>query len=153
MKKITLKIEYSNFLNNDLINYLSTLDGVTFSKVDNEKNEIYVEYDSSIISLNIFKMEILLYLDITKIPSIVSFDKHSNGNNIKKDKIIIKDLCCEYCLNGMIEDLLEIDGIERAYTDFDYMNKFNVNIFITYNIKLIEDDTLDVLKERFNHYY
>lgn len=153
MKKITLKIEYSNFLNNDLINYLSTLDGVTFSKVDNENNEIYVEYDSSIISLNILKMEILLYLDITKIPSIVSFDKHSNGNNIKKDKIIIKDLCCEYCLNGMIEDLLEIDGIERAYTDFDYMNKFNVNIFITYNIKLIEDDTLDVLKERFNHYY
>ena len=153
MKKITLKIEYSNFLNNDLINYLSTLDGVTFSKVDNENNEIYVEYDSSIISLNILKMEILLYLDITKIPSIVSFDKHSNGNNIKKDKIIIKDLCCEYCLNGMIEDLLEIDGIERAYTDFYYMNKFNVNIFITYNIKLIEDDTLDVLKERFNHYY
>lgn len=153
MKKITLKIEYSNFLNNDLINYLSTLDGVTFSKVDNENNEIYVEYDSSIISLKLLKMEILLYLDITKIPSIVSFDKHSNGNNIKEDKIIIKDLCCEYCLNGMIEDLLEINGIERAYTDFDYMNKFNVNIFITYNIKLIEDDTLNELKERFNHYY
>lgn len=153
MKKITLKIEYSNFLNNDLINYLSTLDGVTFSKVDNENNEIYVEYDSSITSLKLLKMEILLYLDITKIPSIVSFDKHSNDNNIKEDKIIIKDLCCEYCLNGMIEDLLEINGIERAYTDFDYMNKFNVNIFITYNIKLIEDDTLNELKERFNHYY
>lgn len=152
MNKISLKIEYSDFLNEDLIKYLSSLDGVLNSKINNENNEIYVEYDSSVISLKLLKMEILLYLDITKIPSIVSFDKH-NSNNIKKDNIIIKDLCCEYCLNGMIEDLLEIDGIESAYTDFDYVNKYNVNIFITYNEKLINNDKLKELKEQFNHYY
>ena len=152
MKKLTIKIEFSDFLNNDLINYLSTLDGVIFSKIDNENNEIYVEYDSSVISLKLLKIEILLYLDITKIPSIVSFDKH-NSNNIKKDNIIIKDLCCEYCLNSMIEDLLEIDGIESAYTDFYYVNKNNINIFITYNEKLINSDKLKELKEHFNHYY
>ena len=152
MQKITLKIEYSDFLNEDLIEYLSSLDGVLNSKINNENNEIYVEYDSSVISLKLLKMEILLYLDITKIPSIVSFDKHNN-NNIKKDNIIIEDLCCEYCLNGMIEDLLEIDGIESAYTDFDYVNKYNVNIFITYNEKLINGDKLKELKEQFNHYY
>ncbi len=152
MKKVTIKIEYSDFLNNDLINYLSSLDGVAFSKIDNEKNEIYIEYNPSAISLKMLKMEILLYLDIAKIPSIISFDKHSN-NNIKKDKIIIKDLCCEYCLKNMIEDLLEIDGIENAYTDFDYVNKYDVNIFIAYDDKLINNNRLKELKEKFNHYY
>ena len=151
MKAITLKIEYSDFLNNDLINYLSSLDGVCLSKIDNEKNEIYVEYDSSIISLKLLKMEILLYLDITKIPSIISFDKHSN-NVVKKDNIIIKDLCCEYCLKGMLEDLLDTDGIESACTNFDYANKHNVNIFITYDYNLISNDKLKELKEKYNHY-
>lgn len=84
-------------------------------------------------------MEILLYLDIVKIPSIISFDKHSKSN-IKKDIIVIKDLCCEYCLKGMIDDLLDINGIESAYSDFDYINKYNVNIFITYNYKLLDKE-------------
>lgn len=150
MKTITLKIEYSNFLDDDLLNYLSSLNGVILSKLDNENNEIYVEYDPLVISLKLLKMEILLYLDITKTPSIISFDKHNNNNNIKKDIIIIKDLCCEYCLKSMIEDLLETDGIESAYTDFDYENKYNVNIFITYNDILVNNDTLKELTDKFN---
>lgn len=152
MQKITLKIEYSAFFNDDLINYLSSLDGVIASNINKDNNEIYVEYDSSVISLKLLKTEIILYLDLTKIPSIISFDKHCK-NNIKKEKIIVEDLCCEYCLKGMIEDLLEIDGIESAYTDFDYVNKYNVNIFITYDEKLINNDKLNELKEQFNHYY
>ena len=151
MNAITLKIDY--YVKNDLLEYLSSLDGVILSKVDSENNEVYVKYDSAIISLKILKMEILLYFKLIKIPSIISFDKHSN-NNIKKDKIIIKDLCCEYCLKSMIEDLLEIDGIESAYTnfDFDLMNTSNVNIFITYDDNLISDDKIKELKEKFNNY-
>ena len=52
----------------------------------------------------------------------------------------------------MIEELLEIDGIESAYTDFDYNNKFNVNIFITYNNEIIGKEKINELKEQFNSY-
>ena len=152
MNKLTLKIEYSDFLNKDLVDYLLSLQGVSNANVNVDNNEISVEYDSSIISLKVLKMEILLYLDIVKIPSIISFDKHSK-NNIKKDTIVVRDLCCEYCLKNMIEDLLEIDGIESAYSDFDYVNKYNVNIFITYSNELIDNDDLKELIEKFNHYY
>ena len=53
----------------------------------------------------------------------------------------------------MIEELLEIDGIKSAYSDFDYINKCDVNIFITYNAKLIDSAKINEIKERFNHYY
>lgn len=75
MDKLTLKIEYTDFLNNDLENYLKDLNGVKIIKINNDKNEIYVEYDSNIISLRLLKREILLYLDLVKIPSIVAFNK------------------------------------------------------------------------------
>ena len=77
MDKLTLKIEYTDFLNNDLENYLKDLNGVKIIKINNDKNEIYVEYDSNIISLRLLKREILLYLDLVKIPSIVAFNKNN----------------------------------------------------------------------------
>lgn len=148
MNKLTLKIDDTNYLNKDLENYLSTIDGIVFSKVNSDNNEIYVEYDAVAISLKLLKMEILLYLDIMNTPSIVSFDKHTKNN--KEDIIIIKDLCCEYCLKGMIEELLEIDGIESAYSDFDYTDKINVKIFITYDDKLVNKDIIKKLEKKFN---
>lgn len=151
MDKVKLKFDAIEFINNDLINYLSLLDGVIRAEINDVNNEIYVEYNSSIISLKLLKMEILFYLDM-KFPSIVSFDKYASSD-FKKDKITIKDLCCEYCLNAMIEELLEIDGIKSAYSNFDYINKYDVNIFITYNAKLIDSAKINEIKERFNHYY
>lgn len=76
MEKLTLKIEYSDFLNEELCDYLLTIKGVLFSKIDIKNNEIYIEYDSSLISFKILTMEIMLYLNINNIPSIISFDKH-----------------------------------------------------------------------------
>lgn len=151
MDKLTLKIEFSDFLNNDITNYLTSLKGIKLVTIKNDENEIYVEYDSSIISLKLLKMEILLYLDIAKVPSIVAFDKHLK-NDTKEENIIIKDLCCEYCLNGMIDDLLEIDGIISAYSDFNYNNKYDVNIFITYDEKIISKKKILELEEKFNSY-
>ncbi len=138
-------------MNDDLAYYLKTLDGVKSVKINNEENEIYVEYASNIISLKLLKMEILLYLDIVKIPSIVAFNKYSK-NNIKEYRIVIKDLCCEYCLKGMIDDLLETDGIISAYSDFDYINKYNLNIFITYDENIINKKKIVELEEQFNSY-
>lgn len=148
MDKLTIRFEHSNYLNDDLNNYLMILRGVTYSKVDTNNNEMYVEYDSEIIPLKLLKMEILLYLDIMNIPSVISFDKHIK--NTKEDIIIIKDLCCEYCLKGMIEDLLEIEGIESAYTNFDYNDKIDVKIFITYDDKVIDKNKIKKIENKFN---
>lgn len=151
MKKITLKIDYSNFLNNDFKKYIKDLKGVKSLELDNQNEKTCIEYDSSIIPLNVLKMEILLYLDLKKIPSIMAFDKH-DISNLNKYTIVIKDLCCEYCLKGMIEDLLEYDAIKSAYTDFNYIDKNNVNIFITYDDKILKSDELKNLENKFNNY-
>mgnify|MGYP004479227643 FL=1 len=51
----------------------------------------------------------------------------------------------------MIEELLDTNGIISAYSDFDYHNKKKVNIFITYDPKLINETKIDELKEKFNN--
>lgn len=52
----------------------------------------------------------------------------------------------------MIEDLFEYDEIKSAYTDFNYVNKKNVNIFITYDDKILKLDELKNLENKFNNY-
>lgn len=147
MNKLTLKLDIISY--NDLINYLKQLDGIKSANINNENDEIYLEYDQSVISLNILKKHILLYLNVLKLPPIISFDKHID--NTKKDIIVINNLCCEYCLKGMIEELLDTNGIISAYSDFDYHNKKKVNIFITYSPKLVNETKIDELKEKFNN--
>lgn len=49
MNKLTMNIEYSDFLNKDLVNYLLSLQGVTNARLNIDNNVISVEYDSSII--------------------------------------------------------------------------------------------------------
>lgn len=152
MKKLTLKIdEGSFFLYEELNEYLSSLNGVLFSKVDIEKKEIFIEYDSVVISLRVLKMQIILYLNLYNTPSIISFDKHYE-KDIKEDVIIIENLCCEYCLKGMIEELFEYDAIKSAYTDFNYVDRKNVNIFITYDDKVLKLDELNKIKNKFSNY-
>ena len=135
MEKLTLNFDCSIFYGEDLTDYLKSLKGINLIKIDKNNLDIHVEYDSNIISLKILKYEILYCLNLLKTPSIIGFDKHSTCMISKK--IVIKDLCCEYCLKGMIEDLLETEGITSAYTDFDYINKKDVNIYITYDTNLL----------------
>ena len=58
---------------------------------------------------------------------------------------------CEYCSKDMIEDLLEIDGIISAYTNFDYINKCNVNIFVTYDKELMTNEKIEEIEKKFNN--
>ena len=51
MSKLTLKLDV--LLYDDLINYLKQLDGVKTTNINNETDEIYLEYDSLVISLNV----------------------------------------------------------------------------------------------------
>ena len=150
MDKITIKIDDSNYFNNELTKYLMNLNGVklSLSRLDNE--EVYIEYDSAVISLIVLKLELLNFLDCLKIPSIIAFDKHIKDGN--KDTIVIEDLCCEYCLKSMIEELLDMNGINSAATDFDYNNKQNVKIFITYDKDKISSLDLEEIKKKFNNY-
>ncbi len=150
MEKLSLKLDCSVLYDEDLNKYLTSLKGVNLVRIDRNNFDIYIEYDSNVISLKILKYEILYCLNLLRIPSIIGFDKHSTCM-ISKKKIVIKDLCCEYCLKGMMEDLLEIEGIISAYTDFDYTNKYNINIFITYDKILITNKKLEEIEKKFNN--
>lgn len=141
MEKITMK--FDGFLHKELNEYLSSLKGVSKVIVDIEEGEVYIEYESSIISLKILIKEIEMFLNEKLFP-VIAFDKHSTENIVKKT-IAIKDLCCEYCLKDLLEELMYVNGISSLYTDFDYNNKSDVNLFISYNgeeLKLEEIENL-----------
>ena len=148
MNELTLKIEELRFLyeiDKELKEYLISLEGVLESEFNSSLNEIYVKYDASLINLEILKFEILAFLSLLKIPSIIGFN-----NKVINHSIIIKDLCCEYCLMIMIEELLSIKGIESALTNFDYHNKKDVIITIQYDNKLINEKEIKKIEKEFN---
>lgn len=147
MNELTLKID--DWFNKELEDYLFSLKGISKTIVDCNQNEIYIKYDSKIIGIGILEKEISLFLSNLNIPSIVAFNKHSKKETIAYS-ITIKDLCCEYCLKNMIEELILINGIERAFSNFDYNNKKNVLINIEYDNNLINEKELLSLENKFN---
>ena len=149
MEKLTLKLDCSVFYGEDLISYLTSLKGIILVKIDKNNSDIYVEYDSNIISLKVLKYEMLYCLNLLKIPSIIGFRKYYE-KKLLEYTIIIKDLCCEYCLKGMIEELLETEGINSAYTDFDFYIKKDVNIYITYDTNFLSLTQIKKIEEKFN---
>lgn len=146
MKELTIKID--DLINQEIEEYLLTVKGIIKVNIDNETDSINLKYNPDLISIKIIKQEIILFLNI-KNSSIISFNKHPN-NEVEKREIIIKDLCCEYCLKGMIEELLEINGIEKAITNFDYHKKDNVIITINYDNNLITNEEISELELDFN---
>ena len=104
--KLTLKYDY--WVDLELQYYLLTINGINKVNIDIDKDEIYVEYDSSLISIKLILMEIDLFLETTGTPYLIAFNKH-NDNYLLDYEIVIKDLCCEYCLKSNIEELLLIN--------------------------------------------
>lgn len=144
MNKLTLKLDCEIY--NEIKSYLLDLNGV--DEVLISKDEITVIYNDEGIDVYMLKSEIELFLEIDKTPSIIGFNKYNITDN--KYDIYINDLCCEYCLKGFIEELLMIDGIVEAYTDFDYVNKKNVKIMIKYDSSIISMDEINNLEKEFN---
>lgn len=144
MNKLTLKLDCDIY--NEIKSYLLDLNGV--DEVLISKDEITVIYNDEGIDVYMLKSEIELFLEIDKTPSIIGFNKYNIIDN--KYDIYINDLCCEYCLKGFIEELLMIDGIVEAYTDFDYVNKKNVKIMIKYDSSIISMDEINNLEKEFN---
>lgn len=117
MDELTIAID--SWGHKELEGYLLSLNGIYRVKIkDDDKLYINLRYDSKLITPKIIKMEILLFLDIARVPSIYSFDKHSKHKTLEY-RIIRDDVCCEYCFRGTIEDLFDIDGIKKVESNFD----------------------------------
>ena len=96
-------------------------------------------------------MEITLFLNIVKIPSLLSFDKYPKFETCNYT-IIRDDLCCEYCYKGAIEDLFEIEGIETVKGNFneDYLFKEKIIINIKYDPNLINTEEMKQIELKLN---
>jgi copper chaperone CopZ len=150
MKTVTLGV--NDWFQPDMCEYLRTLNGVKIVKIDNEKERVEVSFDEKLTSSKIIKYEVYIYLKILNSPELVYFDKHSNKNLTKYD-LVIKDLCCEHCLKGMMEDLFEINGIEKADCNFDvnYKKRENVIINIEYDDTIINEEEIKKIERKMNY--
>ena len=143
MKKIELEIETYRY---QLEEYLLSIDGITDVKKEERGYNFFitVTYDERKIFIERIEKEILLYVDSLNVPVIVSFNKFEDNEVIKE--IVIEDGCCEYCMKGNIENLLQLDGIGTfSYNqDTDYIN---VSAKLGYNPDKISKEKLKEIEE------
>ena len=77
---------------------------------------------------------------------MLSFDKYPNFKT-SHYTIIRDNFCCEYCFKGVIEELFEMEGIEKVQSNFDedyLLNKREekITIKIEYNPELIDKEQM-----------
>lgn len=148
MQELTFEIDA--WSHDELKGYLSSLKGVIEVFITNEVFlKISIKYLPDLITAKILKMEILLFLNILKMPSIIAFNKHCK-ENLSEYEIAIKDLCCEYCLKSMIEDLFLMTGIESVSTEFVSDDERCVKIKILYNKSILKESDLSQLEIKLN---
>lgn len=143
MKKIELEIkDYRNRLEE----YLLSIDGIMDVKIENKEQNFFVTitYDETKMFIERIEKEIKLYIDRINEPIVVSFNKFEDNDVIKE--IIIEDACCEYCMEGNIENLLQTDGIGlfSCNQDTDYLN---VSAKLGYNPDKISKEKLKEIEE------
>lgn len=147
MNEFTIVID--NWGHKELKDYLITLNGIkdVYIKVG-DYLKVNALYDHNIITPKIITMEILLFLDIIKTDSIISFDKHPQFKTSSYE-IIREDICCEYCYKKALSTLFKLDGIESVKSNFnlEYLFKShdkreNISISINYNPKIITKEYL-----------
>lgn len=127
--------------------FLLRLDGIknVHIKEDKWKTDINILYNDKNISIIDIKDKLIEYVDAVNVPSILSFNKFEE-KNINKE-IFLGDGCCEYCMKGIIEELLEIDGINSASYE-DGKDFFNVTLKLSYNPDKICNEKLEqIIKE------
>ena len=142
-----LTLKYDCLIDKEIKGYLLKINGIEDIKINLDTGEIYIKYTN--ISIKLILMEVELFLDVVKFPSLIGFDKHSK-NKLLDYEMIINDLCCEYCLKTNIDILFETDGIESVRTDFDYINNKDVKIFIKYDNNKINIESIKKLESEFN---
>lgn len=111
-------IEIDDWGHKELKEYLISLKGIFDVSINDDKQLVVtIKYDSKLITPKIITSEILLFLNIFKIPSILAFDKHPNFKT-REYLIVRKDICCDYCFKGAVDELLDIPGIEKVDSNF-----------------------------------
>lgn len=91
-----LYISLDTWGHKELKDYLISLEGIFEVNIeDTNKLDVYLKYNSNLITPKIIKMEILLFLNIVKTPSLLSFNKYPKFKTLNYT-IIRDDLCCEY---------------------------------------------------------
>lgn len=149
MQEVTFKFDFDNvIISNDFLDYFLSLKGI---KDINYKNDDYLEITiqyTDDISLERIKLELELYFNVLKIPEMLSFDKHIK-KDLKKEQIVIKDMCCEYCIKGTIEDLFDTNGIVSAYTNYDPLvdSCYDITFYITYDDTIITQEEINNILE------
>lgn len=146
-----LRIEFDSWIDLELKDYLLSLKGVVSVNFYNDVSFlIEIEYDSKVINCRILKFEIVTFLKIYNVASMLSFDKHLKVKT-KEYKILIEDLCCEFCYSGMIDDLFMIDGIGSADSTFrDGQSKSNVVISGQFDPSIVNYEDIVTLERKFN---
>ena len=142
-----LTLKYDCLIDKEIKDYLLKINGIEDIKINLDTGEIYIKYNN--ISIKLILMEVELFLDVVKFPSLIGFDKHSK-NKLLDYEMVINDLCCEYCLKTNIDILFETNGIESVRTDFDYINNKDVKIFIKYDNNKINIESIKKLESEFN---
>ena len=151
MKELTIVM--GSWGHKELKDYLMSLTGVSDVIVENEKElKFDMKYNLELITPKIIKMEIGLFLNILKIPFHVAFI------NIQKIKFLNikwqeKIFTVNIALKGAIEDLFDIEGIEKVESNFDvetYDNNEEIEIKIKYDSSLISSNTKKEIELKLN---
>lgn len=122
-----------DYLDVGIDEYLLTVKGI--NEVNVNGKEVIISYDSKLISLKVIKLEIYLFLGI-KNPGILMFNKNSDIE-LTINNYILDDICCEYCLLGKIDELLDIEGIYKVINDYDGDSRKKVKINISYDKEVV----------------
>lgn len=155
MEKISLLID--DWYHKELKEYLMSLKGVINVNInDDDALKIDVDYDSKQINDKIVKMEVSLFLDSRRFPTLLTFDRHFSGK-LNKYTIKRKDVCCEFCFKGAIEDLFAINAIKKVQNNFYeqyYKNHNNhekdIIIDIFYDSNVLNAKELKNIEESLN---
>lgn len=150
MKYLTLSLN-SFHINEEIKDYLLQIDGVKDVELISDEicENIKIKYDEELVSIKRIKGEVLLFIDAYKFPIVVSFDKNSNDKLVAY-QFIVKDACCEICLAQFFEELLLVNGIEKASVNYDD-SMFNVSINIEYNPRKISEKEILDLQNKFKY--
>ncbi len=144
MAKVTFVLH--SWGHQELQSYLLSLEGIQEVSIENNETiKIEVTYEPSLISAYRIRLEIYLFLNHIKGPSVLlAFDKHFEGK-LACDRLEIKNLCCEYCYMSGIDTLFEKKGIEKAEGNYDpQKDDRDVFIDIFYNPEVL---TLEDIKQ------
>ena len=134
----------------EIKDYLLGQDGILNVELTNKEllTELKIKYNNKINPKIIMK-----YIDLfqdNKYPNIMSFDKEYTGE-FNTLKYVIKDMCCEYCYEGLVMDLFQNDNIKSVKSNFDFkMPPYNIEFIIEYKKDYKEQELIDYINEKYS---